>query len=134
MTTVNNSISKALATAIPSLYIIESGIAKIAGMTPVVQDITKAGAGHFILAPGIAEIVLAVLFMIKRALRLALIGLSCYFSGSIAIEISHGGNGIFPLVLLVLVWISALVRDKYFFTMQVEKDNRLYGPGSMNIE
>jgi hypothetical protein len=134
MTTVNNSISKALATAIPSLYIIESGIAKLAGVAPVVEDIIKAGAGNLIIVLGIAEIVMAVLFMIKKTLRLALIGLSCYFSASLALEISHGGNGIFPLVLLILVWISALVRDKYFFRMQVNKDNRIYGPGSMNIE
>ena len=134
MTTVNNPISKALATAIPSLYIIESGIAKMAGMAPVVQDMIKAGAEQYIIPLGIAEIVLAVLFMIQKTLRVSLIGLSCYFSGSVAIEISHGGNGIFPLLLLVLVWISAFVRDRYFFTVQVKEDNRLYGPGSMNIE
>lgn len=128
MTTVNNSISKALATAIPAIYIIESGIAKIAGVAPVVHEITKAGMGQFIIILGIAEIVLAVLFMIKATLRLSLIGLSCYFSGSIAIEISHNSNGIFPLIILMLVWVSALVRDRHFFGMQVKKDSRLYGP------
>jgi uncharacterized membrane protein YphA (DoxX/SURF4 family) len=129
MTTVNNSISKSLATAIPSLYIIESGIAKLAGVAPMVQEIQKAGMGQFAIAAGIAEIILGIVFMLRKTLRLALIGLSCYFSGAIAIQFSHGGNGIFPLIILLLIWVSALVRDKYFFSVQVKRDNRLYGPG-----
>jgi hypothetical protein len=134
MKSVNDSIKRSLATAIPSLFIIESGVVKIIGIAPVVNELSKAGMGQFIVPLGITELVLAILFMVKRTLRLALIGLTCYFSGAIATEISHDGNGVFPLLLLVLVWISALIRDKYIFRMPVKKDNGYYGPRPMDFQ
>ena len=133
MTTVNSSISRAIAIAIPALFIVESGIVKIVGLATVMQDLSKAGVADFALALGIIEIVLAVFFMIGKTMRLALIGLTCYFSGAIATELTHNGNGIFPIVLLIFVWISALKRDKYIFRMPIKKDNGYYGPKPMDF-
>jgi uncharacterized membrane protein YphA (DoxX/SURF4 family) len=121
MTTVNSSIRKAIATAIPGLFIVESGIVKIVGLAAVVQDLSKAGLSDFAVMLGVIEVVLAIFFMIGKTMRIALIGLSCYLSGAIATELTHGSNGIFPLVLLTLVWISTLIRDRYIFRMPIKK-------------
>src|SRR5688572_3092841 len=111
MTTVNSSITRALASAIPALFIFESGIVKIVGISPVIPEITKAGMADLVIPLGIVESLLAIFFMIGKTMRFALIGLTCYFSGAIAAEISHGSSGVFPLIVLILVWVSALVRD-----------------------
>ncbi|WP_266366086.1 DoxX family protein [Tellurirhabdus rosea] len=80
----------------------------------VVEGLTKAGVGDFIPFLAAMEIGFALLYLYPKTMKLGFILLSCYFAGALSTELSHGAplNAITPLVLL---WISAFLREKNIF-------------------
>jgi uncharacterized membrane protein YphA (DoxX/SURF4 family) len=102
-------------TIFSALLITMSGIMKLAGLEDVVRTLTQMGLENYIKALGVMEILFVVLFLISKTRKLGFILLSCYFSGAIATELSHDGNYLSPVFPLILIWVSAYLRDKSIF-------------------
>ncbi|MCJ8165995.1 DoxX family protein [Pontibacter sp. E15-1] len=91
-----------------------SGIMKLAGGAEGAKALEAVGVGQYRIMLGIAEIVFAALFAFPKTMRLGFILLASYFAGALATELSHAAplNALIPLVL---IWVSAFLRDKALF-------------------
>jgi len=91
-----------------------SGIMKLSGKPEGVKMLESFGVGQYRILFGLTEILLAGLFAFPKTMRIGFILLSSYFAGALATELSHQSpfNSVIPLAL---VWIAAIVRDKYMF-------------------
>ncbi|MVN23151.1 DoxX family protein [Mucilaginibacter arboris] len=101
-------------TAIAALLVTYSGIMKLTGNSNVQSFLTKVGVGKYIILFGLMEIVFTALFLYPKTMKIGFILLSCYFAGAMATEISHG-TPLNALTPIVLVWISAFLRDRSIF-------------------
>src|SRR4249919_194005 len=99
-------------TAITVIMLAISGTGKVLGVGMVAERLNKVGVGKFMLVLGIIEFLLAILFISPKTIKVSFILLSCYFSGAIATEVSHGGNFIVPFVFLAVIWITSLLRER----------------------
>ena len=88
-----------------------SAFLKIFQVRPISDDLQKVGVGKFMILIGVVELSLALLYIARRSLKLSFILLSCFFSGAIATEISHGGNFVVPAMFLALVWVATFLRE-----------------------
>ena len=98
-------------TAITVTFLVASALGKIFQIHTISQNLQKVGVGKFMILIGVVELALALLYIAPRTLKLSFILLSCFFSGAIATEISHGGNFIVPAMFLALVWIASFLRE-----------------------
>lgn len=94
--------------------VVFSGVMKFIGGEEMRMTMEKLGVQPYVLILGSMEIVFALLFLFKSTMKVGFILLTCYFSGALATELSHGTpfNAVLPLAL---VWISAFLRDKSIF-------------------
>ena len=104
-----------VATLIPMLLVLGSGVGKLLAPPAMVEGLAKYGVAEYITVLGIMEIVFGVLFIIPATMKLGFILTSCYFAGAMAAELSHGGITISPVIPLVVLWIAAFIRDKSIF-------------------
>jgi hypothetical protein len=102
-------------TGISALLVISSGVSKLTGAKEVVEGLTKYGLGPYIPILGIMEIAFALFFLFPKTIKIGFILISCYFAGALATDLSHGGNIVAPIVILVLVWIASFLRDQNIF-------------------
>lgn len=65
---------------------------------------------------GLMEMAFIILFAIPKTMRIGFILLCCYFSGAIATELCKGASVLNPGIPLVLIWITAFLRDSAVFT------------------
>jgi len=98
-------------TAITVMILAISAFVKIFHVRPISDDLQKVGVGKFMILIGVVELSLAILYIARRSLKLSFILLSCFFSGAIATEISHGGNFVVPAMFLALVWVATFLRE-----------------------
>jgi len=98
-------------TAITVIILAISAFVKIFQVRPISDDLQKVGVGKFMILIGVVELSLAILYIARRSLKLSFILLSCFFSGAIATEISHGGNFVVPAMFLALVWVATFLRE-----------------------
>ena len=108
-------IVKYVLIGIPALMAIMSGVMKLTGSPKVVEPLTKAGVGKFITVFGIAEIVFALLFIYPPTRNIGFVMLVCYFSGALAVDLSHKSPVVAPLMLLSLLFIAQFVNNNHFF-------------------
>ena len=101
-------------TALASLLVVLSGIMKLAGGADISASLTKVGVLDYQIPLGLMEIGFTALYIYPKTMKIGFILLSCYFAGALATELSHGipFNALLPIVL---VWISAFLRDKSIF-------------------
>jgi hypothetical protein len=101
-------------TSIASLTVVASGIMKLMKSEEVVTGLQKVGVGEYLTVLGLMEIGFTALFIYPKTMKIGFILLTCYFSGAIATELSHGSpfNAVLPLTL---IWISAFLRDSSIF-------------------
>ena len=94
--------------------VVLSGIMKLMRSEEVVAGLSKVGVGEYLTPLGLMEIGFTALFIYPKTLRIGFILLTCYFSGALATELSHGApfNAALPLAL---IWISAFLRDRAIF-------------------
>ena len=113
-----NKIKKVIAiivTLLAAAMIILSGIMKLISNEQVVTKLTRLGVGQFLPLLGCMEIAFTALFLFPKTRKIGFILLSCYFSGAIATDLSHGENSMAAAMPLVLVWISAFLLDISIF-------------------
>ena len=103
-----------VATVLAAGIVILSGIMKLTQSAQIVETLTKVGVGSHIVELGLMEIGFALLFLYPKTMKLGFILLSCYFAGALATKLSHRTpfNALMPLVL---IWISAFLRNKIIF-------------------
>jgi hypothetical protein len=109
-----------------------SGTGKIFGVELIAEQLNKVGVGKFMLILGIVELLLAVLFIFPKTIKVSFILLSCYFSGAIATEVSHGGNFIIPFIFLAVVWIASLLREKSILKLAADNNRLDQNPWNVN--
>jgi hypothetical protein len=61
------------------------------------------------------EMTFIILFAFPKTMRIGFILISCYLAGAMATELSHDGSIFNPGIPLVLVWITAFLRDCSLF-------------------
>jgi len=108
-------IVKYVLIGIPALMAIMSGILKLTKSPKVTEPLTKAGVGQFIVVFGIAEIVFALLFLFPATRNIGFVMLVCYFSGALAVDLSHKSTIVAPLMLLSLLFVAQFVSTPAFF-------------------
>jgi uncharacterized membrane protein YphA (DoxX/SURF4 family) len=101
-------------TILAVLMVVFSGVMKFIGGEEITLTMEKLGVQPYILILASMEIIFALLFLFRPTMKIGFILLTCYFSGALATELSHGTpfNALLPLAL---VWISAYLRDKTIF-------------------
>ncbi|OZI05733.1 hypothetical protein BWI93_23895 [Siphonobacter sp. BAB-5385] len=111
------NVKKIISTGLTVLVVgmvVMSGVMKLAGNPEGNHMLEAVGVGSFRLGLGLAEIIFAALFAFPKTMKLGFILLSCYFAGALATELSHQVNPN-ALVLLVLIWATAFLRDRSVF-------------------
>lgn len=110
-------------TAVAAGLAILSGIMKLSGGEEITTGMSKVGVGEYITLLGLMEIGFAALFIYPKTMKIGFLLLTCYFSGAIATELSHGTpfNAVMPLTV---IWIAAFLREPAIFlpTPSNEKD------------
>jgi hypothetical protein len=106
---------RALATWIPALLIVLSGVLKLSGNPTILETMTALGVGRHVRLLGVMELTFAALFVVPATMKIGFLLASCYFAGAIATELSHDALKTNPFVPIVLLWIGAFVRDRSIF-------------------
>jgi hypothetical protein len=91
-----------------------SGTMKLIQFPQVVELLEKMGVIKHIYLFAAMEISFALLFLYSKTSRIGFILLSCYFAGALATEISHSSPPV-AVGLLVLIWVTAFLRDRTIF-------------------
>jgi hypothetical protein len=90
-------------------------IMKVTGAPQLVEIYSKIGLLPFMKLLGASELLLTGLFLYHRSMKIALLLLTGYFGGAMAVELSHGAIFIFPAAILSVVWIAAYLRNPFLF-------------------
>ncbi|MBL7780612.1 MAG: DoxX family protein [Saprospiraceae bacterium] len=98
--------------------VIMSGIMKFVAPPEMAEKMTHLGIGAYLPMLGLMEITFALLFVWPKTMRIGFVLLSCYFAGALAVELANAQpfNALIPMVL---VWISAFLRDREVFGISV---------------
>lgn len=111
----NTKIISIVLTILVALMIIPSGLMKAIHLPWSVDGLVKFNIPHSATVLGIMEMSFAILFIIPTTMRIGFILLCCYFAGAMATELSHDGQILNPAIPLILIWITAFVRDRTIF-------------------
>lgn len=124
-----NKIKKVITiivTILAAAMVTLSGIMKLTNNEQVVTGMTKLGVGEFIPLLGLMEITFTALFLFPKTRKMGFILLSCYFSGAMATDLSHGGNIMAASITLILIWIAAFLLDSTIFLPASKKQETNY--------
>ncbi|MEL1254108.1 DoxX family protein [Flavobacterium sp. DGU38] len=102
-------------TILAAALVVMSGVMKLLQGDEITAKMQKVSVDQYIIALGLMEILFSALFVFPRTLKIGFILLSCYFAGALAVELSYGSPKT-ALIPLVLIWVSAFLRDKEIFT------------------
>lgn len=116
MTAKTKRIVSIIVMAIPTLVLIAGGVMKVLGAEPesVMQVLTKAGFGDYIIPLGLAELIIAALLIYPKTIKIGFLLASCYLGGAMGVEIS-GGQPLASSIFLVILWIGMFIKDKEMF-------------------
>ena len=115
-----------IVTILAAAMVTLSGIMKLTNNEQVVTKLTKLGVGQFLPLLGCMEIAFTALFLFPKTRKIGFILLSCYFSGAIATDLSHGENIMAAAMPLILGWIAAFLLDNSIFIPALKKQEINY--------
>lgn len=92
-----------------------SGFLKLIQFPWSVDGLVKFNLPHAAVILGLMEMAFAVLFLFPKTIRIGFILLSCYYAGAMATELSHDGSMLNPGIPLMLLWLTAFIRDRSLF-------------------
>src|ERR1700737_2228724 len=102
--------------ALPSLFLLLDGIAKLVKPAPVVEGTIKLGYPETVIVPlGLVLLACTVLYVIPRTSVLGAILLTGYVGGAVAtqVRVIEGVFPIvFPIIIGVLIWGGLFLRDE----------------------
>lgn len=115
-------VIKVALTVLVTVMVGLSGLMKAIHLPWSVDGLVKFNLPNSANALGIMEIAFIILFAFPKTMRIGFILISCYFAGAMATELSHDGSILNPAVPLILIWITAFLRDRsIFFNSQESK-------------
>ena len=102
--------------ALPSLFLLVDGAAKLVKPAPVVEGTVKLGYPETVIVPlGIILLTCTILYVIPRTSVLGAILLTGYLGGAVATHVRVGDplftHVLFPVYLGVLIWGGLYLRD-----------------------
>src|SRR6266481_1615011 len=105
-------------TALPVLFLLIDGAAKLAKPAPVVEGTVKLGYPETVIIPlGIVLLTCTILYVIPRTSVLGAILLTGYLGGAVATHVRVGDplftHVLFPVYLGVLIWGGLYLRDTW---------------------
>lgn len=109
-----NIITWILTIALAAMVIL-SGIFKITKNKKITEMLGKLGVAAYIPLFGIAEIIFALLFIYPATRNIGFILLICYFSGALAVDLSHKNTIVPPLVFLTLLFVAEFLYNQALF-------------------
>lgn len=102
---------------LPAVQIL-SGFFKVIKTKPVMENLAKFQTGPFISnnlrLTGIAEMLCVVLFFIPATMHIGFFLLCSWLGAATMIHLISNDKPI-PIVVLILVWVSAYIRDPSLF-------------------
>ncbi|MGZ3335948.1 MAG: DoxX family protein [Isosphaeraceae bacterium] len=102
-----------IASALPVLMLIVSGVMKLVKPAPLVEGFARFGySDSLALGIGIVELTCTVIYLIPRTSVLGAILLTGYLGGATATHVRIGDPFFVPIVLGVLVWAGLLLREE----------------------
>ena len=90
--------------------LIFTGSQKVLGSIPP-ETLVKFGLGEQSRLIGAGAILTALLLLIPRTSSLGILLASSFWGGAICIHMAHDDPYVFPVVLLILSWIGAFLRE-----------------------
>ncbi|HEY6915229.1 MAG TPA: DoxX family protein [Paludibacter sp.] len=75
------------------------------------EQMEQIHLGNWRVIIAIGEITSALLFLIPRTNKLGTILLSSYMGGAIIIHMTGGTSILMPVVILILVWLTGIIRN-----------------------
>src|SRR3954469_24404771 len=100
---------------IVALLAIMSGAYKLTGADKIIVALEKLGIAAYKNYLGLAEIIFGLLFLYPPTSNIGFLLLICYFSGALAVDISHKNLFIAPLVILVLIFVAGYLSSPSLF-------------------
>jgi hypothetical protein len=101
-----------IASALPVLMLLFSGIMKLVKPAMVVQEFSRLGYPEsLVIVIGVLELACTVVYIIPRTSVLGAILLTAYLGGAAATHVRIGDPFVFPVVFGVLVWLGLFLRD-----------------------
>ena len=102
--------------ALPLLFLLLDGVAKLVKPAPVVEGTVKLGYPETVIVPlGIVLLTCTILHVIPRTSVLGAILLTGYLGGAVATHVRVGDplftHVLFPIYLGVLIWGGLYLRD-----------------------
>lgn len=104
-----------LLTSLTTVMVVLSGLMKAIHLPWSVEGLVKFNLPNSATVLGLMEMTFAMLFVFPKTMRIGFILLSCYFAGAMATELSYDGSMFNPGIPLVLIWITAYIRDNSIF-------------------
>ena len=99
---------------VSSAMLLFSAIMKITGSEQMVAGLTQIGLGNYITLIGITELVAVALFLFPKTFKVGFLLVTSYLGGALSIELAAGQPPM-AAVFLIIVWVSAYLRNKYLF-------------------
>jgi hypothetical protein len=117
--TVRNSKTKKIIsiglTVLVTIMVGLSGLMKAIQLLWSVEGLVKFNLPNSATILGLMEMTFIILFAFPKTMRVGFILISCYLAGAMATELSHDGSMLNPGIPLVLIWITAFLRDSSLF-------------------
>lgn len=92
-----------------------SGLMKAIHLPWSVEGLVKFNLPNSATILGLMEMAFITLFAFPKTMRIGFILINCYLAGAMATELSHDGSMLNPAIPLILVWVTAFLRDKFLF-------------------
>ncbi|MBN9661179.1 MAG: DoxX family protein [Acidobacteria bacterium] len=108
-------------TALPALFLLLDGVAKLFKPAPVVQGTLQLGFTEAVIVPlGILLTTCTILYLIPRTAVLGAVLLTGYLGGAVAIQVRAEASWfplLFPVMMGALVWCGLWLRDNRLRSM-----------------
>lgn len=102
-------------TSLVTLMIGISGLMKAIHLPWSVEGLVKFNLPNSATVLGLMEMAFILLFAFPKTMRIGFVLISCYLAGAMATELSHDGSMLNPGIPLVLIWVTAFLRDESLF-------------------
>lgn len=87
----------------------------------MVQNLTKAGLGNYVILIGVIELISVGLFLFPKTRKVGFLLLCAYLGGALSIELAAGQPPT-AAIFLTLIWISVYLKDRFMF-VEIQKAN-----------
>jgi hypothetical protein len=116
MTTKTKTILANVLIAIPTFVLTMGGFVKVIDKEPetVVQFLTKAGFGNYMLYLGLGELIIAALLAFPKTNKIGFLLAGSYFGGALCLEIS-GGQPPVSAAFLTILWVGMFLKKQEVF-------------------